>query len=183
MHQRLGRTRGCYDLDCPGFVQTCSDFIIGSPIKPVSEYGTNQFYITITIYKDIQSGNWWVKLQDKDLGYWPSSIITSSGATLTTLTWGGEILNSNLGGHHTATKMGSGRFPGDKFGKSSFFRNLALIDESNALRNPPILHPLSLVLPAMIYKSKKIPSLSSEPISFMVVLVVQINVHEYDGIN
>ncbi|KAL6349640.1 hypothetical protein AAG906_041046 [Vitis piasezkii] len=117
-HQRLGRTRGCYDLDCPGFVQTCSDFIIGSPIKPVSEYGTNQFYITITIYKDIQSGNWWVKLQDKDLGYWPSSIITSSSATLTTLTWGGEILNSNLGGHHTATKMGSGRFPGDKFGKS-----------------------------------------------------------------
>lgn len=92
--------------------------------------------------QDIKSGNWWVQLQDKDVGYWPSFIIPSSAATLTTLTWGGEVLTSNFGGHHTATQMGSGRFPSDNFGKSSFFRNLGIIDESNTLRNPPNLEPL-----------------------------------------
>jgi hypothetical protein len=44
---------GCYNLDCPGFVQVNHRFVIGSPIKPFSSYKAKQYEIGITIYKVI----------------------------------------------------------------------------------------------------------------------------------
>ncbi|XVF86753.1 hypothetical protein PTKIN_Ptkin18bG0067900 [Pterospermum kingtungense] len=68
---------GCYNLECPGFVQTCKEIGLGGNIKPVSTYGGTQFEINIIIFKDKQSGNWWLRIQNIDLGYWPGSIFTT----------------------------------------------------------------------------------------------------------
>ncbi|KAF9619550.1 hypothetical protein IFM89_007377 [Coptis chinensis] len=38
--------------------------------------------------------------------------------------WGGEVVNSQPDGEHTATQMGSGHFPKEGFGKSSYFVNI-----------------------------------------------------------
>ncbi|CAL5375902.1 unnamed protein product [Camellia sinensis] len=48
------QSTGCYDLSCPGFVQTNHKFAIGSTIKPVSTYKGKTFDISILIYKV-----WW----------------------------------------------------------------------------------------------------------------------------
>lgn len=37
--------------------------------------------------------------------------------------WGGVVVNSQEGGQHSTTEMGSGHFPEEKFGGASFFKN------------------------------------------------------------
>ncbi|CAL5375907.1 unnamed protein product [Camellia sinensis] len=135
------QSTGCYDLGCPGFVQTNHKFAIGSTITPVSTYNGKTFDISILIFKDNNSGNWWLQLQDVVLGYWPGSIFTGLAESSTTVEWGGEIINSRSAQHHTTTQMGSGHFPFERYGKSSFFYNLKVIDNSNTQQDPASLQP------------------------------------------
>ncbi|CAL5327845.1 unnamed protein product [Camellia sinensis] len=88
----------------------------------VSRYFTTQ---------DNNSGNWWLQLQDVVLGYWSSSIFTGLADSSMIVSWGGEIINIGSAQHHTTTQMGSGHFPLEGYGKSSFFYNLEVIDNSN----------------------------------------------------
>ncbi|CAL5373883.1 unnamed protein product [Camellia sinensis] len=80
---------------------------------------------------DNNSGNWWLQLQDVVLGYWSSSIFTGLADSSMIVSWGGEIINIGSAQHHTTTQMGSGHFPLEGYGKSSFFYNLEVIDNSN----------------------------------------------------
>ena len=45
-------------------------------------------------------------------------------------------MNFNLDGQHTYTEMGSGHFPGEGFGKASYFKNIQIVDNSNHLQAP-----------------------------------------------
>ena len=45
------KNTGCYNLECPGFVQTNSQFALGSILTPVSSYNGPQVNIVITIHK------------------------------------------------------------------------------------------------------------------------------------
>ncbi|XVF42381.1 hypothetical protein PTKIN_Ptkin01aG0357500 [Pterospermum kingtungense] len=125
---------GCYNLLCAGFVQTNSRIAIGAAISPISQYAGNQFDITILIWKDPKLGNWWMGFGDNTLvGYWPAELFTHLADHATMVEWGGEVVNSRANGHHTSTQMGSGHFAEDGFGKSSYFRNLELVDADNTL--------------------------------------------------
>ncbi|KAH9713135.1 NEP-interacting protein 1 [Citrus sinensis] len=130
------RSTGCYNLVCPGFVQTTTQISLGAAVEPVSRYGAEQFEMIITITKDKSSGNWWLLMQDQFIGYWPGSIFTSLADCSTEINWGGEITNSEFAGHHTSTQMGSGHFPEESFGKACFFRKIGYVDESGNMRDP-----------------------------------------------
>ncbi|XP_043721984.1 uncharacterized protein LOC122669303 [Telopea speciosissima] len=135
---------GCYNLQCPGFVQTNKNIYLGSIIKPVSIYNAEQFDITIAIVKDKVSGNWWIQLQNELLGYWPDSILTGLAGGASMVHWGGEITNSHSDGFHTTTQMGSGHFPSEGYAKSSYFRNLRVVDSStNIMANPKGITPFA----------------------------------------
>ena len=82
------------------------------------------------------SGNWWLRFQDQDIGYWPASIFTSLAGSSTLIEWGGEIVNSQVNGRHTSTQMGSGHFPYEGFKKAAMLFNLGYIDNSGALKDP-----------------------------------------------
>ncbi|XP_022720016.1 uncharacterized protein LOC111277852 isoform X2 [Durio zibethinus] len=125
---------GCYNLLCAGFVQTNSRIAIGAAISPVSQYGANQYDITILIWKDPKIGNWWMGFGDNTLvGYWPAELFTHLADHATMVEWGGEVVNSRANGKHTSTQMGSGHFAENGFGKSSYFRNLEVVDADNSL--------------------------------------------------
>ncbi|CAA7390595.1 unnamed protein product [Spirodela intermedia] len=125
---------GCYNLLCSGFVQTNNRIAIGAAISPVSSYSGDQFDITILIWKDPKLGNWWLGFGDNTLvGYWPAELFTHLADHATMVEWGGEVVNMRPNGAHTATRMGSGHFAEDGFGRASYFRNLEVVDGDNSL--------------------------------------------------
>ncbi|XP_047339719.1 uncharacterized protein LOC124943217 [Impatiens glandulifera] len=130
---------GCFDLDCPGFVQTNRHYAIGTTISPFSTYGGNSQEISVNIFKDIPSGNWWLQVSGYMVGYWPKSIFTGLADHATDVKWGGEILNSRTRGQHTTTQMGSGHFFGEGYRKSSFIRQLKVADAGLFPREPGYL--------------------------------------------
>ncbi|XP_020579032.1 uncharacterized protein LOC110023789 [Phalaenopsis equestris] len=128
---------GCYNLLCSGFIQINSDIAMGASISPISDYGGSQYDISILVWKDPKEGNWWMQFgSDLVLGYWPSFLFSYLADSASMIEWGGEVVNSQPDGEHTATEMGSGHFPEEGFGKASYFRNIQIVDESNNLRSP-----------------------------------------------
>jgi len=117
---------GCYNLDCAGFVQVSKNFVFGTPIEPVSTYGSTQQDIGITVHK--AQGKWWLQFDDKVVGYWPESIFTHIASKANTLGFGGEIFDMLQNGHHTSTDMGSGHLAKEGYGKASYFRKIQYVD-------------------------------------------------------
>lgn len=79
--------------------------------------------------QDGPHGNWWLIVEDIELGYWPKPIIPNLYEGAKALEWGGEIVNKRISGHHTLTQMGSGHFSSEGFGKASFFRDINVITD------------------------------------------------------
>ncbi|KAK2654525.1 hypothetical protein Ddye_014381 [Dipteronia dyeriana] len=121
---------GCYNLQCPGFVQIDDVLALGGSVEPVSIYKGQQREIQFIVKKDQITQNWWLKVGDRIIGYWPHPIMTGLYYCSTEIKWGGAVLNKNVGNHHTATQMGSGHFPEEGFGKASLIRNLGFYNES-----------------------------------------------------
>ncbi|KAG2309616.1 hypothetical protein Bca52824_029364 [Brassica carinata] len=130
---------GCYNLLCSGFVQINREIAMGGSISPLSNYGNSQYDITILIWKDC--GNWWLRVGEELVGYWPGSLFTSLKDKAEEVYWGGGIANEMTGGRHTTTTMGSGHFAGEWYKKASYFRKVMTVDGANTLREAENLHP------------------------------------------
>ncbi|CAN0864658.1 hypothetical protein LINGRAHAP2_LOCUS9009 [Linum grandiflorum] len=129
---------GCYNLDCPGFVQTSYKFSLGTSLTLyISKYGGDQFETSFNIHKDMKSGNWWLRIQDEDIGYWPVEIFKNGGLSRssTKINYGGEITNTKQQGLHTKTNMGSGHFAEEGWSKAALVRNIEYIDDAGARKD------------------------------------------------
>ncbi|KAK4253606.1 hypothetical protein QN277_010258 [Acacia crassicarpa] len=127
---------GCYNLQCPGFVQVSNEVVVGGTLQPLSVDGGSQYGISLLIWKDQGSGNWWMKSGDTDVGYWPASIFDSLSESASRIKWGGEVINKKSNGKHTTTEMGSGYFARAGFGKASFFKDISVVNGNNNLETP-----------------------------------------------
>uniref|UniRef100_A0A0D3BPT5 Neprosin PEP catalytic domain-containing protein n=1 Tax=Brassica oleracea var. oleracea TaxID=109376 RepID=A0A0D3BPT5_BRAOL len=103
-------SRGCYNTDCPGFVQVSKNLIVGGAFKPVSQYNGTQIEVIVTIWKETGGYRSTMKL----------------------------LVNDNIGGRHTNTKMGSGEFAEQGYKKASFFRNITTTDQYNRPVEPQV---------------------------------------------
>nr|POE69210.1 hypothetical protein CFP56_78213 [Quercus suber] len=136
LHEAFQYT-GCVNLLCPGFVQVDKQIAMGARVTPYSKYDGNQFALKFFVWKDINAGgHWWLSINHRDFGYWPSSLFSSLSDSASRVRWGGEVLNLNKDGQHTTTQMGSGRFAEVGAGKASFFKNLNVIDGLQIQRGP-----------------------------------------------
>ncbi|XP_077221096.1 protein neprosin-like [Tasmannia lanceolata] len=125
---------GCYNLLCSGFIQTTNKIAIGATISPTSNYNGGQFDISLLVWKDPKRENWWLEFGSGLLvGYWPSYLFNRLANHATMVQFGGEIVNTHPSGFHTSTQMGSGHFAEEGFRKSSYFRNLQVVDWDNNL--------------------------------------------------
>ncbi|KAF5748292.1 hypothetical protein HS088_TW04G00244 [Tripterygium wilfordii] len=130
---------GCFDLTCPGFVQTSNEIALGSAIYPLSVPGGLPYQITMYIFKDPNTSNWWVQYGEKiNIGYWPPelfSILHHGNAECAE--WGGEVYSSRVGqSPHTATAMGNGQFPDFVVGNSGVIKRLRIRENSIDLKFP-----------------------------------------------
>nr|XP_043613332.1 uncharacterized protein LOC122585277 [Erigeron canadensis] len=133
---------GCYNLQCPGFVQTNTRIALGAAIYPFSTYNDKQYDIAFLIWKDIKSGDWWLKAGSEMIGYWPQTLFTDLRDHATSIEYGGEVYSRNLH-NHTSTQMGSGHFPNEGFGKAAYARNLEIVNEDNTLNPVPNLKAIA----------------------------------------
>ncbi|KAI7978885.1 hypothetical protein LOK49_Contig670G00002 [Camellia lanceoleosa] len=86
---------GCFDLTCPGFVQTNSEIALGAAIYPISVTGGLPYEITLYIFKDPNTSNWWGQYGETiNIGYWPPSLFTLLNHHAQTVQWGGEVYSS-----------------------------------------------------------------------------------------
>ncbi|XP_076931843.1 protein neprosin-like [Bidens hawaiensis] len=133
-----GYRSGCYNLDCPGFVHTSQRISLGAAINPVSTYNGQQYDVAFMIWKDPKTLNWWLKVGNELVGYWPATLFTDLRDHATTIEYGGEVFSPNLG-RHTSTQMGSGHFPYEGFKSAAYARNLEVTDFLNQLVDVPNL--------------------------------------------
>ncbi|MCL7031443.1 hypothetical protein MKW94_014341 [Papaver nudicaule] len=129
---------GCFDLTCTGFVQTNHDVALGSPIEPVSSEFDNQYEIAVFIFLDVNTSNWWLMLNHKEVGYWPGELFVLLRNSAKVVQFGGEVYSETIGKEgvrHTSTEMGSGAEARDKSG-AAYIHHIRIIDYSLTEKYP-----------------------------------------------
>ncbi|GAU31340.1 hypothetical protein TSUD_315500 [Trifolium subterraneum] len=129
---------GCFDLTCHGFVQTSSEFALGSSLGPYSSPFNQQYEINVGIFWDVD-GNWWLIVKDIIIvGYWPAEVVDSLKHSATLVQWGGQVFSYNVKSTppHTETEMGSGGEANGRFGFACYMTNVRIKDYSKTLKYP-----------------------------------------------
>ena len=76
--QNNGYQSGCYNLQCPGFVQTDNRLAFGAALEPYSDYGGDQSSVNFFVFKVVQyfnlinlsnSSNFWIHIYDHIIRY------------------------------------------------------------------------------------------------------------------
>ncbi|XP_057418781.1 uncharacterized protein LOC130712991 [Lotus japonicus] len=125
-----GYKTGCYNVNCPGFVQVSPDFAMGSTFGPTSTIGSDSSGKVDLLFKVLQdrtTGNWWVIMGGNSnlIGYWPKNIFTHLKDGASWIQYGGETYTTpNL----TSPPMGSGRLPREHFRNAAYFSNIKIVD-------------------------------------------------------
>ena len=115
---------GCYNLDCPAFVQTDSSVTLGADFgSSYSTLGGAQYDFSAQFL--LYDGNWWLAIQGKWVGYYPGAIyrggqlskyaqqIQFGTESLGTTVWPGE---------------GSGEWSTKGWSQSAYQRNLFYVN-------------------------------------------------------
>ncbi|XP_010422791.1 PREDICTED: uncharacterized protein LOC104708009 [Camelina sativa] len=114
----------CYNLRCPGFIQTSGNVLVEGAIHP------HTAAITIQIWKDPTLGHWWLSVGPNSgtelvlVGYWPNKIFTRLNDHAQKVDWGGEIVDTTVS-NHTTTQMGSGYRP--RSARAAYMRDLEVM--------------------------------------------------------
>jgi len=127
---------GCYNLDCPGFVQVDNRWKLGGGFPKYSTAGGPQYGFTMQWV--MRNGNWWLKLNNDLVGYYPGSIYR--GGQLSTnaqhYRFGGETAVPNWACYPffcpapTWAPMGSGAWAEAGYGHAAFQGSMRVLDTS-----------------------------------------------------
>ncbi|KAJ8444061.1 hypothetical protein Cgig2_030918 [Carnegiea gigantea] len=151
----------CSDVDCPGFVITIQH-VIDQWLPHVSVFDGIQYGIDVRIYQinplaaseglrnkpsnehssnDTKEASQPEKVNDKQIGYWPASLLPRLALGADTAGWGGEIIDKYVFPHPTSTQMGSGFFPSSGYKMATYISHLKYVDSHNHVVNPTKLIP------------------------------------------
>ncbi|TVU31668.1 hypothetical protein EJB05_23366 [Eragrostis curvula] len=122
------RNTGCLNMDCPGFqLASGSTVTPGDTISPVSDANGARQSITIKLFKDKSSGDWWLHYGFNSaptvVGHFPASLFDSLSKKATRITFGGHVTYTK---YVSSPPMGNGAFPSDK---AASFWDLQFIGE------------------------------------------------------
>ncbi|WJX55713.1 hypothetical protein P8452_41449 [Trifolium repens] len=123
---------GCYNMLCPGFVQTNRAYYLGSRIaKTSSTSDRTKVEMPISLLQDEKTKNWWLLVQETPIGYFPAHLFSNLVAA-NTVGWGG--LAATPAG--TSPPMGSGLFPDKSYIHSCYFRYISYKDNDGKRVGP-----------------------------------------------
>ncbi|XP_031258359.1 uncharacterized protein LOC116116437 [Pistacia vera] len=135
-----GISHGCYNTYCSGFVQTDTTIALGMVLEPISVVGGTQYYISLEINQDKETGNWWLVYGEngKTIGYWPNSLFTylKNGGEI--IGWGGIVYTTT----QNMPAMGNGD-NGELY--SCHFRQVAVKYEAGSGLNGSMDAPINVI--------------------------------------
>ncbi|KAL6905335.1 hypothetical protein ACP4OV_002936 [Aristida adscensionis] len=110
------RTTGCANTDCPGFqLASGASIFPGNILSPVSDVNGLHQNISIKLFKDKSTGDWWLHCgydsTPTAVGYFPASLFDSLSKKATRITFGGHVFyDAKL---RPSPPMGSGVLPSE----------------------------------------------------------------------
>jgi hypothetical protein len=114
---------GCYNLECPGFVQTNANWVFGGAVGPISQLGGVQSTLQYGWWRDSLDGVWWLYLGRGTLqavGYIPKRMWNAGqmSKNATSVMFGGETYTNTPG--VPAGHMGNGNYAAAGNGYAAF---------------------------------------------------------------
>ncbi|XP_021753797.1 uncharacterized protein LOC110719204 [Chenopodium quinoa] len=119
-----GKTTGCFNALCPGFVQVSQSVALGQVIDPISTYWGHQAFTNTTIQQDQVTKNWWLTFGTEHIGYFPKELFSTLANGATRAGWGGEVYTPTTA---ISPAMGSGNFPEDGYSKACLISKMQVI--------------------------------------------------------
>ncbi|KAK8584344.1 hypothetical protein V6N13_109727 [Hibiscus sabdariffa] len=117
------RTTGCVNYLCPGFVQVHREISLGIVLNQISVYNGAQVDMEIAILRD---GEWWLKLYNQFIGYWPQKLFYYMYGGANNVMWGGHVISPSS---KPSPPMGSGHLPSDYAdNKTAYFKQTQIWD-------------------------------------------------------
>ncbi|OMP12205.1 hypothetical protein COLO4_03402 [Corchorus olitorius] len=125
----------CYNSRCPGFVSTNPEIGPGYALWPSSTYGGDQYVCMLFVYQDLNTGNWWLGLEDLKtfVGYWPKELLPKLRFGANHVAWGGIAIADKKG---NSPPMGNGHMPNDEYKRSSYFRSIKFLNGAGQFLTP-----------------------------------------------
>lgn len=133
------KNTGCYNLECTAFVQTNSQWALGSTLNTISVPGGAQAELEMAW--NLAGGNWWLYLNGtasaNAVGYFPSALFGGGQLSqfATDIDYGGETVNQV-----SWPPMGSGNFANGGYQNAAYQRNIFYFD-TNGNAQPAVLTP------------------------------------------
>ena len=136
-----GDDEGGYNQDVDGWVQYDGSVYPGAISSPNSTRGGDQYVMQIKF--QLYQANWWFMCNGRWLGYYPASLFMGNRSVFSTLgdhadsiSFYGEIYDSNETPGKTRSDMGSGYWPEYGWQWAAYQRNLKVqTDRSGGLTN------------------------------------------------
>ncbi|RZB70112.1 hypothetical protein D0Y65_039419 [Glycine soja] len=112
---------GCFNMQCPGFVQTNKRIYLGTRVDITSIYGGRTIETNVSITQDPITKNWWLNIENTNIGYFPIALF-SNMASAQQGGWGGK---THAPPGAPSPPMGSGYFPDKSFIHACYFRDVS----------------------------------------------------------
>jgi hypothetical protein len=122
--------RGCYNLECSGFVQIDNTWVLGgafSRYTTLAENSNIEYEVAINVVFDPKIPGWALVIDNTVVGYWPSKIYNTLQTSADSVQFGGEIYPATI---PTDTAMGSGAFPSKGYPIAAYQRNVVYLDSA-----------------------------------------------------
>jgi len=125
------QSTGCYNLECPGFVQVNNTWHLGIGLGNYSTVGGSQYEVPIQWW--LYSGNWWLSVNGTWIGYYPGSIYRGGQLSryATLIEFGGETVADGAYGYFYYPPMGSGNWANSWWQYAAYQRGIYYIDPAN----------------------------------------------------
>ncbi|XP_020206465.1 uncharacterized protein LOC109791566 [Cajanus cajan] len=125
---------GCYNIRCPGFVQTSKGYYPGARAPNTSTYGGIMIEVELSISQDPVTKNWWFQWNGINVGYFPAALF-SNLASADQVGWGGRTRPPP---GTPSPPMGSGHFPDYNIVHACYFTFVSYRDASGKNHGPEV---------------------------------------------
>lgn len=123
-YTKQGDNLGGYNQLVHGWVQVSSTIHPAARWANLSIFDGDQWEARLKV--QLWQGNWWVRVTDEWIGYYPSSLYNDAGlrSQASEVHWFGEVVDSDADPATTRTDMGSGHWPYEGWRRCAYMNHL-----------------------------------------------------------